>query len=97
AQHPRSVKPRHLVAPAFVAALVGGSVLGAFSRPIRRLWMLVIALYAVASAIASLREAARAGWSLMLRLPLVFATMHLAWGSGFWSAILRRAVRGRWS
>jgi succinoglycan biosynthesis protein ExoA len=97
AQHPRSVKLRHLVAPAFVAALAGGGVIGAFSRPVRRLWTLVIALYAAANAIASLREAARAGWSLMLRLPLVFAIIHLAWGSGFWSAILRRVVRGRWS
>ena len=78
-----------------MVALVGGSVLGAFSRPIRRLWMLVIALYAVASAIASLREAARAGWSLMLRLPLVFATMHLAWGSGFCVAgVTASPIRG---
>lgn len=97
AQHPRSVKPRHLVAPAFVAALIGGGLLGIISRPIRRVWMGIIALYTAANTIASLREAAREGWSLMLRLPFVFAGMHVAWGSGFWGALLRRIARGRWT
>lgn len=97
AQHPRSTKPRHLVAPAFVAALVGGGSLGVFSRQIRRLWALVVGLYLVANGLASVREARRDHWALLARLPLVFASMHLAWGSGFWAAAIRRAIRGQWA
>lgn len=96
ARHPRSARPRHLVAPAFVAAVIGGGVFGVISRPIRRLWALVIGVYALANLIASLRETARNGWSLLARLPFVFASMHLAWGCGFWIAALRRIVRGKW-
>lgn len=96
AQHPRSTRPRHLVAPAFVAALIGGALLGAASRPARALWTSIIGLYLLANGLASLRQAARDGWALLLRLPLVFATMHLAWGSGFWRSALRRALTGRW-
>lgn len=96
-QHPRSAKPRHLVAPAFVAVLVGGGLLGALSRPIRRLWTAVVGLYLAANGLASVRQAARDDWTLLERLPLVFSTMHLAWGSGFWAAALRRLVRGQWA
>lgn len=96
-QHPRSAKPRHLVAPAFVAALVGGGLLGALSRPIRRLWTAVVGLYLAANGLASVRQAAREDWALLGRLPFVFSTMHLAWGSGFWAAALRRLVRGQWA
>ena len=97
AQHPRSAKLRHFVAPVFVAALVGGGALGVFSRPARRLWALAVGLYALANGLASLREAARDQWALLVRLPLVFASMHVAWGSGFWVAALRRLVRGQWA
>jgi len=96
AQHPRSARPRHLVAPVFVAALVGGGLLGVFSRPIRRLWATVVGLYLAANGLASAREAARGDWALLGRLPLVFTTMHIAWGSGFWAAALRRFARGQW-
>lgn len=94
AKHPRSARLRHLVAPLFVAALAGGGVLGVLSGSIRRLWALVIGLYALANGLASLRQAARDGWALLPRLPLVFACIHLAWGSGFWAELLRR-VRAR--
>lgn len=96
AQHPRSVRLRHLVAPAFVAVLAGGALLGAVNRFARRLWGAVIGLYLLASGLASLRQAARDGWALLPRLPLVFATIHLAWGSGFWLGALRRTLTGRW-
>jgi len=96
AQHPRSTRPRHLVAPAFVAAVLGGALLGAVSHSARRGWASVIGLYLLANGLASLRQAARDGWTLLPRLPLVFATIHLAWGGGFWLGALRRALTGRW-
>jgi cellulose synthase/poly-beta-1,6-N-acetylglucosamine synthase-like glycosyltransferase len=90
AKHPASARPRHLVAPALVAALIVGAALALFSRRIARLWRLMLLSYGLANAAASIQAAQRDGWDLLPRLPLVFACMHLAWGSGFWRAALRR-------
>ena len=90
AQHPASLRPRHVVAPAFVAALTGGALLARWNRRAARGWRALLIVYGVVSAAASWRTASRAGWALLPRLPVVFAFMHLAWGSGFWVEALRR-------
>ncbi|WP_119071728.1 glycosyltransferase family 2 protein [Aggregatilinea lenta] len=90
-KHPASARIRHLIAPAFVAATVGGAILAPLDRRIARVWRATLGLYAAALGAASLRQASRAGWSHLLRLPVVFATMHVAWGSGFWTEALRTA------
>jgi glycosyltransferase involved in cell wall biosynthesis len=87
-KHPMSTRLRHLAAPAFVAALAGGALMAPLSRRIARLWMFVLVTYSAASLAASIR-AAREGWGLLLRLPLVFGCIHLAWGCGFWAGALR--------
>ncbi len=92
--YPRSARPRHLVAPAFVAALVGGAPLARFSRTAARLWGALLATYGLASAVASLDAARRSEPGHLFRLPLVFATMHLAWGAGFWVELGRQVVAG---
>jgi hypothetical protein len=81
---------RHLVAPGFVAALVIGAIIAPLQRWIARLWGFVLLQYGIVSAVASIRQSARDGWDLLPRLPLVFATIHLAWGSGFWAEALRK-------
>jgi glycosyltransferase involved in cell wall biosynthesis len=88
-KHPASTRVRHLIAPAFVAALVGGGLLAPLHRRIARGWALIVLLYGAASILASIRQAARDGWPLLIRLPAVFACMHIAWGSGFWAGALR--------
>jgi multisubunit Na+/H+ antiporter MnhE subunit len=56
----------------------------------RWLYMFGLALYAVAALTASVVEVAKRGrWKLLPVLPLVFATIHLGWGGGFWWGILR--------
>lgn len=94
-RHPRSAQPRHLVAPAFVAALAGGALLAPLNRAAARLWSAVLAAYGLASAGASLDAARRSRWSHLPRLPLVFAAMHLAWGAGFWIECGRQLAAGR--
>ncbi len=84
AAHPASTHPRHLIAPVFVAALVGGALLAPFSRIISILWKLTLISYALANAVATIHQCRRAGWQHLTRLPLVFTTVHIAWGSGFW-------------
>lgn len=86
--HPRSLKPRQLVAPLFVAALLIGGALAPLHVVARLAWVSLLAAYALASLAASVQVARREGWALLPRLPLVFATMHLAWGLGFWRGVL---------
>lgn len=86
--HPDSLKPRQLVAPVFVAALLIGGALATVSATGRIAWMALLAVYALANLIASAQAARRVGWGTLPRLPFVFATMHIAWGLGFWKGML---------
>jgi len=83
AQHPQSLRPRQLIAPLFVIYLFGGALLSVIWPGMRALWMLGVGLYALVSLAFSVRVAGRAGWDLLWRLPVVFLTIHLAWGIGF--------------
>ncbi|MCZ7547063.1 MAG: glycosyltransferase family 2 protein [Anaerolineae bacterium] len=90
-RHPASTRPRHLVAPAFVMALAAGAALTPFTR--RGWWLLaaVAGSYALANLVASTQLAMQRGWRLLLRVPAVFATIHVAWGAGFWRGVLQQA------
>jgi succinoglycan biosynthesis protein ExoA len=79
--HPTSIKARQLVPPALVVALVGGPVLH------RRLRWLLPA-YLTASAVVG-ASAARADDADPLIGALVPATVHLSWGAGLISGLLR--------
>jgi glycosyltransferase involved in cell wall biosynthesis len=89
--HPDSLKPRQLVAPTFVFALLFGGALATLNGAARVVWAAMLALYALVNLSSSARVARRSGrdgWRLLPRLPLVFATMHVAWGLGFWKGAL---------
>jgi succinoglycan biosynthesis protein ExoA len=92
--HPRSLRPRQLVAPAFVASLVSTALVGFWWRP--AWWLLLLALlpYALLSLVCAF-QLARRGRDMRL-LPLiavVFSVLHVTWGSGFWLGLVR-APRG---
>jgi GT2 family glycosyltransferase len=89
AQHPGSLKPRHLVAPLFVAGLAGGLLLGLLLPPLLLLWAFGVALYAGVNLAFSARVASRAGWELFPRLSVVFLVIHVAWGAGFWAGLFQ--------
>ncbi len=86
--HPRSLRPRQVVAPLFVAALGGGPLLGVLLPLLLALWGLMIATYAGLALIFGWR-AARAANAAAWRVALVYPTIHLAWGAGFWAGVLR--------
>ncbi len=97
--HPRSIRPRQLVAPLFVAGLAGGVLPGllggrlACLRRLRLLWLAAVALYAGLNAAFTVRAVRRSGeYGLAARVPLVFLTVHLAWGIGFWRELFRRGI-----
>lgn len=84
---PGSAQLRHWVPPLFVLALAGG-LLAALLIPILRPFYLTgLVLYALASLAASAHIATSAGWRHLWRLPLAFATLHLAYGLGFWAGV----------
>ena len=91
--HPQSVALRHLAAPALVAALAGAALLRR-RRP--RAAAALTAPYAAALTAASIATARRVeGAAAKALVPAAFATMHVAWGIGFWEGMLTSRVRGR--
>lgn len=82
-KHPRQMRLRQFMPPAFVMALLGGALLAPYSTTIRHLWFLALAAYALANLAASLGTAHKGSWHHLSLLPLVFATLHLSYGLGF--------------
>jgi cellulose synthase/poly-beta-1,6-N-acetylglucosamine synthase-like glycosyltransferase len=90
--HPGSLRPRHLIAPLFTAGLIGGIPLALIVPLLWLPWLIGVGLYAALNLFFSFRAARRADVPVW-RLPPVFLTIHLAWGLGFWSALLSPARR----
>lgn len=101
ALHPRSLRPRQLVAPLFVLALLGGAAaaggaaLGALPRAAALALPALAGLYLALALGVSLQLAFRHGLRHFVRLPAVLATMHCAWGLGFLAASLWPWREGR--
>jgi hypothetical protein len=88
--HPRSLRWRHLVAPAFVAGVASTALLGFWWRP--AWWLLAAALlpYAALSLYCAFRLARRVrDMSLLPFISLVFLVLHVSWGSSFWLGLIR--------
>jgi succinoglycan biosynthesis protein ExoA len=82
---PGSIKPRHLVAPLFVLSLLVLALVGIVWRWAWWLLLIEVAIYLMVSFAAGVQAARRAGegFRMALLMPLVFATIHLTWGSSF--------------
>jgi succinoglycan biosynthesis protein ExoA len=86
---PESVKPRQLAAPSFVFALVVGGILSLFSKRIGWLWQMMLGVYGTMMGLATLKVLRQEVHdpaeqeAQLWRVPLVFLTVHLAWGLGF--------------
>jgi hypothetical protein len=87
--HPRSLRPRQIAAPLFVAGLVLGPIVSLFVPPLSFLYLASVGVYMLINVFFSARQAQKHGWELFPLLPVVFLTIHIAWGAGFWSEILR--------
>jgi len=93
-KHPRQMRPRQFVPPAFVTSFLGGALLFPLNKRLRVLWALVISAYAVANLMASWRIARKAGRAHLQRLPLVFSILHFSYGLGFLHGLVH--FRKRW-
>jgi hypothetical protein len=87
---PRSLKLRQLVAPLFVSSIVVLVAAGFWRSIAWRMVAVEITIYLIA-ATAFAYQATRKSQekiSVMLRMPLVFFTIHFSWGTSFlWGLI----------
>ncbi|OGO53034.1 MAG: hypothetical protein A2148_00905 [Chloroflexi bacterium RBG_16_68_14] len=90
-RHPRRTRLRQLVPSAFVLALLGSAVVAFFGGLLVLPLAIVVGSYVTTTLVASFVVARRHGWRHLLRLPVAFACMHLAYGLGFLSGLARRA------
>jgi hypothetical protein len=92
--HPRSLRWRHLVAPAFVASVLVSCVAGFWWRPAWIALLCVVVPYALLSLLCAFRLARRAReMSLMPIISFVFLVIHTTWGSSFLLGLLRAPRR----
>jgi glycosyltransferase involved in cell wall biosynthesis len=93
--HPRSLRWRHLVAPAFVMSVLGSAAVGFWWRPAWWLGLLCVVLpYALLSLLCAFRLARRAGeLSLMPIISFIFLVIHTTWGGSFLLGLLRAPRR----
>jgi glycosyltransferase involved in cell wall biosynthesis len=83
--HPRSMRPRHLLVPAFVAYLAAAALV-ASRRP--GVAAAMLAPYAGAVAFGAARTGRKLGSTEDRRyLPAAFVAMHVGWGVGFWAGV----------
>ncbi|MDR3360036.1 MAG: hypothetical protein LBO20_05210, partial [Bifidobacteriaceae bacterium] len=94
-RHPQTLSARYLAAPAATLAVAVGLV-GGLGGIVKRSWPLAAwlaapTLYALGVTGAALAAGGGLDGPTRRRLPLVIATMHLAWGSGFLRGAAERA------
>ena len=94
-KHPRRMRPSHFVPPTFAATLLSFALLAFVSDLGRLLLALVFGSYILANLAASVWTARKSSWRHLLLLPIVFATLHLSYGLGFLTGLVRFAHRWR--
>lgn len=88
-KHPRQMSWRQFVPPLFALALIVTAVGGLFSPIGRILLALALGSYLFANLSASTYTASRRGWDYLKQLPLVFAILHLSYGFGFLTGLIK--------
>ena len=94
-KHPSSLRVRQAVPPLFLLTLVLGILLSPFAPLAAAATAALAALYAGVVLLAAALTAFPSEPRHFLRLLLVFPTIHLCWGAGLWSEIVRIASRRR--
>jgi glycosyltransferase involved in cell wall biosynthesis len=89
-RHPRAMRPSHLLPPALAATTV--VAVAAPGRPVRRAARAGLGLYGAALAATAVGAARRAPAADAAALPLVYGTMHLAYGFGLFAGVRRYGV-----
>lgn len=92
-KHPRQMRLRQFIPPAFVGGLMGSAVLAWFTPAGRAMLAALLGLYLLANLAASILTAARRGWRHLALLPIIYAVLHFSYGLGFLAGLIRFARR----
>jgi cellulose synthase/poly-beta-1,6-N-acetylglucosamine synthase-like glycosyltransferase len=92
-KHPYQMSLRQFVPPAFVLSLILFGLLALVSAGAKVLFAAVLISYILANLTASVVTAAQRGWKHLPFLPSVFAILHVSYGLGFITGLLRFANR----
>jgi succinoglycan biosynthesis protein ExoA len=87
-KHRRQVRLRQLIPPAFVATVAGSAVIAPFGFLGRAVLVSAVGSYAVANLAASV-AAGRSKPALLPYLPVTYAILHVAYGSGYLAGLVR--------
>ena len=90
-RHPRRTRLRQLAPVCLVLGIIGSAIAAAFGGLMLLPLSVLAGLYLGTSIGFSLGIARRHGWQHTIRLPLAFACMHVAYGLGFLSGLVRRS------
>ena len=88
-KHPRQMQLRQFVPLLFVVALLAALLIMPILPAARYFTGLILSLYGVAVITASILSARKSKWQLLPLLPIVFATLHLAYGLGFLFGLMK--------
>lgn len=91
---PGSLKWRHTVPPLFVLGLLVLLVASIFLEPARLLLAALTLVYTGFLLLATVLSCWQGSWRFAPVLPLIFATLHLSWGAGFWWGLPKALPHG---
>lgn len=93
-KHPKQMIGRQFVPPLFVASLIFAALLAPITHWGGDLLLFIVGSYLVASLVGSVLAVQSEGIGLLPLLPMVFAVIHFAYGSGFLVGLAH--FRNRW-
>lgn len=88
-KHPLQMSWRQFVPPLFALTLIVTTLWGLFSKIGRVLLGLAAGVYTAANLAASIYTASRKGWAFLRYLPQIYAILHLSYGFGFLTGLVR--------
>ena len=93
--NPQAFRPRHVPPILLVLLILVGALSSILLPGVRLAFTVALTLYLLADFAASVYVASAHGWRYLLLLPIVFPTLHMSWGAGFWVGMLSSLLRGR--
>lgn len=88
-KHLRQMRPRQFAPPVFVLSLFLGIMLWIYSPQNSFLFFLICGAYLAANLLASIYSSIRYGWRFFLIIPIVYAILHISYGLGFLTGLIR--------
>jgi GT2 family glycosyltransferase len=88
-KHPRQMRPRQFIPALFLVALMISLALTPVAEGARYVFGFIAGTYFLATVVASILQRKGRSWRVLPWLPITFATLHLAYGSGFLIGLVR--------